>query len=76
MGTCAFAPPACLSIVRSAILARMAAFRVIFANHYWVYFDCGLRFVMPGTLNTLHLLFSDFRARFLDYLLRFLYCGV
>jgi hypothetical protein len=76
MGTCAFAPPACLSIVCSAILARMAAVCVIFANHHWVYFDCGLPFVIPGTLNTLHLLFSDFRVRFLEYLLRFLYCGL
>jgi len=70
-----FAPPACVRILCCAILAWKAAVCLIFINHWWVSFYRSLHLLMTRKLNSSLLLFSDFGARFLDQLLRFLYCG-
>ena len=73
--TLPFAPPACLWICCGAMLARQEALRLIFANHCGVSFHPSLHLVMPGKLNMPLLLFSEFVARFLDWLLFFVYRG-
>jgi len=73
--TVAFAPQLCLWIFCGAILARKAAICLIFASHCWVSFDRNLHLVVPGKLDNLLLLYSDFGARSLDQVLRFLYSG-
>src|SRR5882757_3457903 len=70
-----FAPPAGLRILCCTILAWKAAGRMIFVNHCRVSFHRSLHLLMPRKLNSSLLLFSDFGARFLNQLLRFLYCG-
>jgi len=70
-----FAPPASLRIRCCTILAWKAAGRMIFINHCLVSFHRSLHLVVPRNLNFPLVLFSDFGVRFLDYLLRFLYCG-
>ena len=64
--TGSFAPPACLPILYSAILAWKAAVRMMSINHCWVSFYCSLHFFMPRKLNSSLLLFLDFGPRFLD----------
>jgi len=71
----AFALPASLWILCCAILARKRAIMLIFTNHSRVSFYRCPYLVMPGKHNTPRVLFSVFGMRFLDYLLRFHYCG-
>jgi len=70
--TCAFVPPASLWILCCDILARKTAVGLIFLNNCWVSFHHSLHLVMPGKPNTPIHLFSNFGARFLHQLLRFL----
>jgi len=74
--TCAFAPPVCLRNLGHAILASKAAVHVAFMNHSLVSIYHGLALSVGRKLNSPHLLFLDFRVRFLDGLLRFLYNGM
>ena len=48
---------------------------MIFTNHCSVSFYHSLHLGMPGRHNTPLLFFSDFSARFLDWLFRFLHCA-
>jgi len=73
--TSAFAPPASLGILCCAILARKTAVHLIFPKHSQVSFHRSLHIFVPSNLNSSHLLFTDFRPRFPDQELRFLYCG-
>ena len=73
--TWAFAPPACLRILCCAILTKKAAIRLIFMNRSWVSFHCSLHISMAGKLNSQHLLFSDFRAKFFAEEVCFLSCS-
>jgi len=74
--TSSFASPACLRIVCSAIFTRIASSCVFLTKYSQVSFYCCHHLVLPRKLNTLLLLFSDLRARLLDQILHFLYCGV
>jgi hypothetical protein len=58
-----------------AIFPRETAVRLIFMDHSQVSLYHRLHHIMPRKLNSLLLLFSDFSASYLDWLLRFLYCG-
>ena len=71
-----FEPLACLRIICFTILARKAAVNLIFLNHCQVSFYRSLYLFMPRKLNSVLLLFSEFGARHLDRLLRFLHCGM
>jgi len=59
------APPACQRIFSCTILAWKAAGHVILLNHCPVAFHHSLHHRMPRTLNSSHLLFSEFGVRFL-----------
>jgi len=58
-----------------AISVRKTAVCLIFPNLCWVSLHRSLHLVMPGKHNTLHILFWNFGAWFVDYLLRFLNHG-
>ena len=58
-----------------AIVARRASGHVVSTKHSRVSLYRSLHLLMPSQLNTPLLLFSDLSARFLDEILRFLYCG-
>jgi len=73
--TCAFVPPACLQILYCAILARKEAVHVIFMKHSRVSYHRSLHIFIPRKTNSPVRLFSDFGARFVHQVLRFLYCG-
>jgi len=68
-------PPACPWILRCAILARKAAVSLILIIHCRVSFYRSFHLSMPRRFNNPLLLFSDFCARFLDQVLRFLHRG-
>jgi len=74
--THSFAPLACAWIFRCAILARKAADSLIFINHCRVSFYLSFHLSMPRKFNTPVHLISDFCARILDQVLRFLYRGM
>jgi len=71
-----FALPACLWIFCSAIWPWKTTVHMIFINHCRVSFYFSLHLLIPRKLNSSLLLFSDFRARFLNQLLHFLHCSV
>jgi len=73
--TCSVSPRVCVRILCCAILARKAAFSLIFMNHCQVYFRHRLHNSMPITLNSPPLLFSDFSTRFCHQQFHFVYCG-
>ena len=73
--TCSFASPTCLRIFCCAILARKASCHVVLMKHSLMSFYRSLHCFMPRKLNTPLLLFSDLSTRYLDAILRFLYCG-
>jgi hypothetical protein len=56
-------------------LTRKASIRVILTKHCNVFYHRRLNLVMSWKLNTPLLLFSDSGTRFLDQILRFLYCS-
>jgi len=73
--TRAIAPPVSLWILCCAILARKTAVRLIFPIHRRVLFFRSPHLVMPREHHTPLLLFSNFSAGFLDWLMRFLNRG-
>jgi len=75
MCTCFFASPACLRILGGAILARMAAGRLVMTKHCRVSLYRSVHLVMPRKLNTPLLLFSDLGVWFRSEIFRFRYCG-
>jgi len=72
--TCSFASPACLQILCGAILAKKASVHVILIKRGLVSFYRSLHQFMPRKLNNPLLLLAGLGARFLDQILRFLYC--
>jgi len=71
-----FAPPVCLRIRCSAILAWKAAIHVIFINHCWVSFHRSFHLFMPRDPNSSLLHFSDFGTKSSNQLLSLLHCSV
>jgi len=74
--TCSFASPACLRILCGAIPARQVSGHVILMKHSGLSFYHSLHCFIPRKLNTPLLLFLDFGARLVDWVLWFFYCGV
>jgi hypothetical protein len=72
---CSFTSPACLGILRSAMLARKAAGCVVLTKHSRVTLYRSLHLVIPKKHNTPHYLFSDLAARFLNKMFHFLFSG-
>ena len=73
--TCSFAPPACLRIILSAILARMAAGSLVLTKHCRVSLYRSLYLFVPRTLNTPLLLYSDLGGWCLNEICLCLNCG-
>ena len=73
--TCTVTFPMYRRIVRGAIGARKASWRVVLMKHSRVAFSRNLHHFMPRKLNTQLLLFSELSPSFLDQMLCFLHCG-
>jgi len=73
---CSFAPPTCLRINCSIVGPRKAFVCVVLTKHSQVLSYRSLHDSLPRNLNSQLPLLLDFGARFLDQILRFLYCSL
>jgi len=72
--TCSFASPACLRMLRSAIVAGKASSGVVLIKYSPVSFYRSLHLAMPRKLHICHLLISDLGARLLHQIFCFPHC--